>query len=230
MTGEGSPGTGVGATGMGGAELVALVSRALVLLEERVDELRELDAAVGDGDLGITVGKGAEAVRARLADLPDPSPAAILRAAGPAAANANPSTMAALVGGGLLAAAKVVGDAPAIGRAEAAAIGRAVAESIAGRGKSAVGDKTILDALVPAVAALELAPAGAAAADVAAAMIAAARGGVEATTGLQNRRGRAAWLGERSAGHPDPGAVAFLRFLESLADALPESGTGETTP
>ena len=50
-------------------------------------------------------------------------------------------------------------------------------------------------------------------------MIDAARAGVEATTGLQNQRGRAAWLGARSAGHPDPGATAYLRFLEALAAA-----------
>lgn len=204
---------------MKGAALVALIDRTLELLAERTDELRDLDAAVGDGDLGITVGKGCEAVRARLVALEDPTPAQLVKAAGVSAANANPSTMAALVGGGLLAGGKALGDAGSLGRTEAAVLARAVAESIATRGKSAVGDKTILDAMVPSIDALEASPAGSAAAAVLRAMIDAARAGVEATTGLQNQRGRAAWLGARSAGHPDPGATAYLRFLEALAAA-----------
>lgn len=199
--------------------MVELLDRALGLLAGRADELRDLDAAVGDGDLGITVGKGCEAVRARLAGLVDPTPAQVIRTAGAAAANANPSTMAALVGGGLMAGGKALGEADSIGRREGIALARAIADSIATRGKSAVGDKTILDALVPAVDALQAA--GPEADDVAVlhTMVEAARTGVESTTGLQNRRGRAAWLGERSAGHPDPGAIACLRFLEALAAA-----------
>ncbi len=204
---------------MKGAALVALIDRTLELLAERTDELRDLDAAVGDGDLGITVGKGCEAVRARLVALEDPTPAQLVKAAGVSAANANPSTMAALVGGGLLAGGKALGDAGSLGRAEAVVLARAVADSIATRGKSAVGDKTILDAMVPSIDALEASATGSTGAAVLQAMIDAARGGVEATTGLQNQRGRAAWLGARSAGHPDPGATAYLRFLEALATA-----------
>lgn len=204
---------------MNGPQIGALLDRTLELLAARTEELRDLDAAVGDGDLGITVGKGCEAVRERIGSLVDPTPALLLRSAGAAAANANPSTMAALVGGAALAAAKAVGEASEVGRGEAVAIGRAMADSIGTRGKSAVGDKTILDALVPAIAALAAAPEDASADTILAAMVSAARDGVESTTSLQNQRGRAAWLGERSAGHPDPGAVACLRFLESLAAA-----------
>ena len=204
---------------MNGAALVALMDRTLELLAERIDELRDLDAAVGDGDLGITVGKGCEAVRARLQALEDPTPVRVVKAAGVAAANANPSTMAALVGGGLLAGGKALGDADSLERAEVLLLAHAIADSIGTRGKSAVGDKTILDAMVPSIDALEASPAGSAVAAVLGGMIDAARDGVEATTGLQNQRGRAAWLGERSAGHPDPGATAYLRFLEALATA-----------
>ncbi len=204
---------------MNGAALVALIDRTLKLLAERTDELRDLDAAVGDGDLGITVGKGCEAVRARLHALEDPSPVQIVKAAAISAANANPSTMAALVGGGLLAGGKALGEANLFERADALTLARAVADNIATRGKSAVGDKTILDAMVPSVDALEASPVGAPDLAVLAAMIDAARGGVEATTSLQNQRGRAAWLGARSAGHPDPGATAYVRFLEALATA-----------
>ena len=91
---------------------------------------------------------------------------------------------------------------------------RAAADTIAARGKSAVGDKTLLDALVPSLDAAEAAVAGGAAALAAA--TAAARNGVAETAGLVSQRGRAAWIGERGRGHPDAGATVYLRFLEAL--------------
>ncbi|MGZ4388630.1 MAG: DAK2 domain-containing protein, partial [Gaiellaceae bacterium] len=69
---------------MTGAELARLLDASLGRLAASVDELRDLDAALGDGDLGITVGKGCDAARAKLAELSDPSPADVLRAAGTA--------------------------------------------------------------------------------------------------------------------------------------------------
>lgn len=193
-------------------ELIATLDRALARLEDSGDELRDLDAALGDGDLGITVTAGCKATRAALADVSgDVLPAKVLRIAAGTFAKANPSTMAALVGGALLNAARSLGEVSEVGPEEAVAIGRAAAESISTRGKSQVGDKTILDALVPSVDALEAAhddPLGSA--------IAAAREGVESTRGQQSMRGRASWLGERSKGLRDPGATAYLRFLEAL--------------
>jgi dihydroxyacetone kinase-like protein len=198
-----------------GAALVALLDTALPRLAGAQEELRALDAALGDGDLGITVSKGAEAVRAAVTALPDPTPAAVLKAAGSSFASANPSTMAALVGGGLLAAAKTVGNAPELDRAAAASVGRAAAERIAARGKALPGDKTVLDALLPSLEALESSEDD----DVTTLqrMIAAAQQGVTDTAPLVSQRGRAAWVGERGAGNPDPGATAYLRLLEALA-------------
>lgn len=205
---------------MTGAELSALLTAALERLEDSRDELRRLDAALGDGDLGITVSKGAAAARAKLAELGvDADPVGVLRAVAPAIATANPSTYAALTAAGLLAGAKALDDAQAIDRAQALALGRAAADTIAKRGKSAVGDKTVLDALVPSLEALASAPAGALAALEA--MIAAARGGVEETAGLRSQKGRASWVGDRSEGQPDPGATAYLRFLEALREVFP---------
>lgn len=203
---------------MTGGQLAAVLDDALARLEGDVEELRELDAALGDGDLGITVGKGCAAVRAKLGELDDPSPADVLRASGTAFATANPSTLAALVGGGLLAAAGAVGDTTALDRNDLLHVGRAAAGSIQTRGKADLGDKTILDALVPSLDALERTDgSGAAALD---AMIAAARAGVEETAGRQSQRGRASWQGERSIGKADPGATAYTRFLESLRKAV----------
>ena len=200
---------------MNGAQLAALLDRAMPFLAESKDELRDLDAAIGDGDLGITVSKGALAVRKAVAEVEEPTPSTVLRAAGTAAATANPSTMGALAGGGLLAAAKAVADCHELTRADVVALARAAADSIRTRGKAQVGDKTILDALVPSIDTLEREQA----ADALPAMIDTARRAVADTAALQSRRGRAAWVGERSVGRPDPGATAYLRLLEALARA-----------
>jgi dihydroxyacetone kinase-like protein len=200
-------------------ELIATIDGALVHLEGCADELRDLDAALGDGDLGVTVAAGSRAVRQALAELDgDVLPAQVLKTAAGAFAKANPSTMAALVGGALLAAARGLGDAEELDRAAAIAVGRAAAESISTRGKAQIGDKTVLDALVPSLDDMESASDAPLAAGVAA-----ARRAVEETRSLQSMRGRASWLGERSKGLQDPGATAYLRFLEGLATA----GTGD---
>jgi dihydroxyacetone kinase-like protein len=200
-------------------ELRELVTRALSVLPAHADELRDLDAALGDGDLGITVQAGSAAIVKALAALPeDASLTDVLLAAGKAFATANPSTFAALVGGGLLAAAKAMNGAQAVGPGEALAIGRAVAARIVERGKSQLGDKTVLDALVPSLDTLEALQGNAA--DVLDAMIESAQEGVAATASMQSRKGRAAWVQERSIGHADPGATAYVRFLQALRGAV----------
>lgn len=206
----------------------AVVSAALDRLAQARDELRRLDADLGDGDLGITVSAGAGAVREALATLPDDaSPAALLRAAAPPFASANPSTFAALIASGLLAAAKALADIRTVDRDAALALGRAAAQAIATRGKSARGEKTVLDSLLPSLEALEGAPPDRGQAlDL---MIRAAEHGVRETTPLRSQRGRAAWIQERSEGLADPGAVAYLRFLEALRAAWLDgqpAGTG----
>jgi dihydroxyacetone kinase-like protein len=182
------------------AQLVTATRAALERLAGHADELGDLDQALGDGDLGITISSGADAVSSALEDVPaDARPADVLRVAAKAFASANPSTMAALVAGALLAGARAWGDATEVGRAEGAALAAA---------------------LVPAADALRDAPGTAGAVDAA---VAAAAQGVEQTTQLQSQKGRAAWLQERSRGLPDGGAVAMLRFLESWRDATSRS-------
>ena len=92
-------------------------------------------------------------------------------------------------------------------------MGRAVAARIAERGKSQLGDKTVLDALVPSLDTLEAANGDERA--IIDAMITTASQQVSATAALQSKKGRAAWVQERSIGHADPGATAWLRFLEA---------------
>jgi dihydroxyacetone kinase-like protein len=148
----------------------------------------------------------------------DASASDLLLAAGKAFSTANPSTFAALVGGGLLAAAKTVTGKQALEKADALAIGRAIAARITERGKSKVGDKTVLDALVPSLDVLEASQGDTTA--LLDSMISIAKEQVESTAALQSQKGRAAWVQERSIGHPDPGATAYLRFLEKLRNAF----------
>ncbi|MDR5760016.1 DAK2 domain-containing protein [Caballeronia sp. LZ035] len=196
-----------------------ILTRTLNALPAHADELRDLDAALGDGDLGITVQSGSVAVVKALAALPaEATLNETLLAAAKAFSTANPSTFAALVGGGLLAAAKTVNGKDALNRDDVLAIGQAVAGRIIERGKSQVGDKTVLDALVPSLDVL--AASQGSAIDTLDAMIAKADEQVSATAAMQSRKGRAAWVQERSIGHADPGATAYLRFLQALRQTL----------
>ena len=201
---------------MTGAQLRVLLDRALELVAKNEDELRDLDSAIGDGDLGITVSRGAEAARKAIAALPPAtSPSEIIRTFATTIASANPSSFSALVATGLLAAARSVATTESLSVADVAAMAHQAIPAIAKRGKTEVGDKTMLDAIVPSVAALEANPSEGALD----AMIAAARKGIDDTAQGVSRKGRAAWLGERTIGHPDPGATAYLRFLEALRKA-----------
>jgi dihydroxyacetone kinase-like protein len=213
---------------MNGNELSTAIRSCLDELTGYADELGDLDQALGDGDLGITVSLGAAAAIDALAALPDGStPSEVVLACAKAIANANPSTMAALVAGALLAGSRVWGDSATVDRDQVARFALAAAESISKRGKSQVGDKTILDAMIPAAEAFRDAEA-AAALDAA---ITAAEAGVVASKELQSRRGRASWLQERSIGLQDPGATMFLRFLQSWKHAnaaVASSSNGES--
>jgi dihydroxyacetone kinase-like protein len=201
---------------MTGDELRALLDRAFEILAESEDELRDLDAAVGDGDLGVTVKGGTSAARQAMRSLPEAAtPGEVFKALATAISSANPSSFAALVATALLAASRSVATSPSLTRDDLVTMAQQATAAVEKRGKSALGDKTVLDALIPSVRALEAATPE----ESLAAMIAAARRGIDETTPNVSRRGRAAWLGERAQGHPDPGAVAYLRFLEALQRA-----------
>lgn len=189
----------------------------MTLLTESNEELRDLDQVLGDGDLGVTVTAGANAIVEALPSVSKTAtPGEVARSCAKAFANANPSTMAALVAGGLLAGSKTLSGLSDLSTTNAVEFMRAVADSISQRGKSKVGDKTIIDAIVPAYEALEKSG------TLDAAIEATAKNVIN-TRKLQSRRGRASWLQDRSIGLQDPGATAFLRFLEAWRDAT----TGE---
>jgi dihydroxyacetone kinase-like protein len=198
---------------MNGKQLNIAIRNALLDLSTHADELRDLDIALGDGDLGITVSLGSRAAIKCLEELSDDAtPTEIAQSVATAFADANPSTLAALVAGALLAGSRNWENKPEISLVDGAAFLKSAGESIAKRGRSQVGDKTILDAIVPAAEALDSQIDSIVALDRA---IAAAEQAVLETKSLQSRRGRASWLQERSIGLQDPGATAFWYLLRS---------------
>lgn len=196
-------------------KLSGALAAALRGWADHEDALRELDAALGDGDLGITVRSGSLAAADVLDANQESALADQLRAAAQAFATANPSTFAALVSGGVLAGAKALRAADDYDSEDALAFGRAAAQRIQERGKAELGDKTLLDALIPSLEVLE--SPGGSATQICASMAAVAHDRVKQTAAWESKRGRAGWLGARSVGKADAGSSAYALLLDELA-------------
>lgn len=178
--------------------------RALEAIEVAEAELTELDRAVGDGDIGINLARGARAVRAQRDRLAVLDSASLLAEVASILRKEVGGTSGALYGAGLIEAAMARRDGADWPRCLLAG-----ANKIAELGRAKVGDGTMLDALIPTAEAL----AGGASLDAA---IEAGRRGAETTSETAARRGRASYLGERSIGKIDPGAQAVLVWLQAL--------------
>jgi dihydroxyacetone kinase-like protein len=200
------------------AALRAALARCRIVVERHAAYLTRLDTVLGDGDHGDNLVIGFRAVDALLAELPaETLPGELLRAVGHRLVAAVGGASGPLYGTAFLEAGARAGDAVTLDGAALAGMLRAAADGLARRGRCTVGDKTILDTLAPAAAAFESALTDGrslAAADAAA--VRAARVGALSTRDLVARRGLALRLGERSAGHLDPGAVSCLLLLRAL--------------
>jgi phosphoenolpyruvate---glycerone phosphotransferase subunit DhaL len=189
---------------------------AAVVAEHRV-ELIQLDRAIGDGDHGENLNRGFQAVLSKLDESTPDTPAAVLKVVATTLISKVGGAAGPLYGTAFLRAATALGDATELGPAEVTEALRAALGGVVARGKAEVGDKTMVDALDPAVRAAEKADGSVAALLSAAAD--AAEVGAESTVPLVARKGRASYLGERSAGHLDPGARSSSLLLRSLADS-----------
>ncbi len=202
-----------------GADVAAAARRVAAALKADQAMLTELDQAVGDGDLGVTAIKLAEALETA-ADQGGADLGKLLAQTGMALNRAAPSTMGTLMATALMQAGKKVLGKESLNAADLPLLLSAATEGIRTRGKANLGDKTLLDALQPAsdafAAALSEGKSLAAAAD---AMLAAARDGRDRVTPLRNRIGRASWLGERTEGKVDPGCAFAVIVLTALASA-----------
>ncbi|MCG8350727.1 MAG: DAK2 domain-containing protein [Chloroflexales bacterium] len=202
-----------------GAQIASTIRRVADRLIAIADWLNQLDAAMGDGDTGVTISKGAEGLRQHLdANPPGDDLGKWLAGVGTAFNKAAPSTIAALTATALMRAGKEARGVSALDAALLTRMLRAADEGVQERGKAKPGDKTIVDALHPAANAF----AEAIAQDddlraAALAMIEASRAGRDAVIPLRSKIGRAGWVGERTEGQPDPGTVLLVQVLETIA-------------
>ncbi len=202
-------------------QFLQMVDRVLEKLEGSADELNRLDAAVGDGDLGVTMTLGCRAVRKLMPELTGQDIGTIITKSGMAFNGAAPSTMGALLAIGAMRAGREAKGAQQIDLAMLAKMTRAAELGIKEKGQAERGDKTMLDALGPSADALEVATTeGSGLRDAVEAATAAAKAGVEATIPLKAKSGRAAWITERTAGQPDPGATVIQFIWEAIAAFL----------
>lgn len=205
----------------------AELASAIELFADRIhaarDQLTTLDSAIGDADHGINMDRGMTAVREILPGLRDGDPGTLFKQTGMKLISTVGGASGPLYGTFFLRVGTALGDAREVEPDQLAAAIRAGLEGVIARGKANLDDKTMVDAMTPAVEALEagvssdLEPALEAAATAAAA-------GRDRVTPLTARKGRASYLGDRSAGHQDPGATSTTILFDSLRDALAAAG------
>lgn len=204
---------------MNTSELIALISAMSRRMEKEKEYLTELDNAIADGDHGINMARGFAAAEQKIAGLGDQDIGTVLKTVG--------MTLVSVVGGsaGPLYGTAFMKSGMAMAGKNAMEIGdflvclKASVEGIMMRGKAVRGEKTMLDAMIPACEAMEKANAdGKTVSEILNAGVQAAREGVEYTATIAATKGRASYIGERSIGHRDPGAVSFTYLLETAAE------------
>ncbi len=202
-------------------DVVAWLTTATDRLDEAKAYLTELDSAIGDADHGINMTRGFQAVMAELPAVPDGDIGGLLKAAGKKLMSTVGGASGPLYWGYFTKFGNTVVGKPEIDFPELVTGLEAGIADIQTRGKAEPGDKTMLDALLPALDALRAGrDRGDAPADALAAAVAAAEQGMLATIPLVARKGRASYLGERSAGHQDPGATSSHLLLKAMADTF----------
>ncbi|GGQ90234.1 dihydroxyacetone kinase subunit DhaL [Streptomyces flaveolus] len=183
------------------------------LVDRDAERLTALDSPIGDADHGSNLQRGFTAVTATLQKEAPDTPGAVLMLAGRQLISTVGGASGPLYGTLLRRTGKALGDSAEVSAEQLAEALRTGVDAVRTLGGAAPGDKTMIDALVPAVDALG---------DSFAAARAAAEEGAEATTPLQARKGRASYLGERSIGHQDPGATSAALLIAGLEEASGE--------
>ncbi|MFE0375306.1 dihydroxyacetone kinase subunit DhaL [Streptomyces inhibens] len=196
-------------TALDAAFFVRWMTAAAAVIDREAERLTELDSPIGDADHGTNMQRGFVAVAKMVETEPPATPGGVLAAAGRQLISSVGGASGPLYGTLLRRAGKTLGDAPQVSAQELRSALGAGVDAVAQLGGSAPGDKTMLDALVPGVAAL------ATSFDAAAE---AAEGGALATVPILARKGRASYLGERSIGHQDPGATSSALLFSALAE------------
>lgn len=200
-------------------QLAAWLRRYAEIIDEQKSYLTDLDSAIGDADHGTNMARGMAAVVETLDDANAVD--ALLKKAGMTLVSTVGGTSGPLYGTLLMRAGMKTGAATALSPAALAKALRAGLDGLVARGRTELGDKTMVDALAPALDALDAAVAeGKPLAEAVVAARDAAVVGRDGTIPLVARKGRASYLGERSVGHLDPGAASSTMLLDALADVV----------
>jgi dihydroxyacetone kinase-like protein len=196
----------------------AWITQAARLVVDNADHLTHLDAAIGDADHGINLSRGLQAAVAMLDETAPVTPGAVLLTVGRALISKTGGASGPLYGTGFRQAAKSLGDDVDVTAVQLGAALAAALEGIQQLGAANEGDKTMVDALGPAIRAYQaVVDTGGDLADATRAAADAAERGLQATVDLQARKGRASYLGARTIGHEDPGAASTVLILRALA-------------
>jgi dihydroxyacetone kinase/dihydroxyacetone kinase-like protein len=206
-----------------GAERVVRIIAETAIANEKY--FGDLDSVVGDGDFGYSLARGFEKVLEGWDDIDRTDVGTFLKRSGMIIASRAGGTSGPLWGTAFLRAGAVAGTAPDLTGEQVVAMLRAAIEGIKARGRSDVGDKTLLDALVPMTDRLEQEFSGGADAEKALrAAAVAAREAADATGAMVAKRGRASYTGERSRGSVDAGAVAVAVLTERISETWQTRG------
>lgn len=191
-------------------------------LSESVDHFTELDQAIGDGDLGVTVAKVAKALLEAAESTTGTDIGKYLVSTGLALNKAAPSTMGTLLATALMRAGKVATGHEELSDSDVAEMLDAASQGMQDRGKAKVGDKTILDAMIPSGAAFsEAIRAGRDRLRAGQEALEAAKAGRDAVTPKRSRIGRAGWVGQRTEGKVDPGCEVWVTVLSAIFESSP---------
>lgn len=199
-------------------DIMRWLERTADVLAENRDYLTQLDSAIGDADHGINMDRGFSAVRDKFPQMATMDIASQLRTVGSTLVSTVGGAGGPLYGTAYLRAAGAVAGKQELTPAAVVAMLEAFLGGVVARGKAQPGEKTMVDALTPALAAAKQAlNEGAALAELTSRASAAAEEGMKATIPMLATKGRASYLGERSIGHQDPGATSSWLILRSLA-------------
>ncbi|KWX20244.1 dihydroxyacetone kinase [Mycolicibacterium wolinskyi] len=196
------------------------------VIADNAQNLSDLDAAIGDADHGINMERGMTAVIAAFEESAPADMAALCKQVGMTLVKSVGGASGPLYGTFFLRMAPALGSGDAVSDADFAKALRAGVDGVVQRGRAEAGDKTMFDALAPALDALDSAlSSGASLADGLAAASAAAEKGRDATESMVARKGRASYLGQRSVGHVDPGATSAALLIAAAAKVAGGSAT-----
>ena len=196
-----------------------VVSRLRALTEQEKDRLTELDAALGDGDLGFVMVRGVTAAEAAVLTGDDADPGRLLMKAGMAIAKEAPSTMGTLAATGFMRGGKAVAGKESLGTESMASFFDAFLAGIMERGKAQPGDKTVIDALAPAVESLDRdSRNNVCLADALASALDACISGAESTSAMIAKHGRPSYYGDKTIGMPDPGSQFGVLIFRAFAE------------